>query len=188
MIQWLKKNVAGILCTVLALGAGGVLGYLLAGSTQRQTPIPQSLQEQLQPSVQQENSVEADTDVCWTYVFSECGHTLQMREKDGPLTGYSRTDIEAEYPNITIQTINEQRTELLYEVDAHCPEHYVLILTTEGVLQVRRTNVDTLAVETVMTLSFDVSGLSRQVQDALLEGMTFDTLEEINRYLEDAES
>jgi len=189
MVQWLKKNVAGILCVILALAAGGVTGYVLADGEREQLPMTQLPQERIKAPLQQENSPEEEPEEGHRiYVFSKCGHTLQLQEKDGPIADHGQSQTQAAYPNITIQTMNGEDGGLLYEVASHCPAHYVLILTSEGVLQVQQTNADTLAVETVMTLSLDVSVLSRQVQDALQEGMVFDSLEQINKYLEDVES
>jgi len=67
-------------------------------------------------------------------------------------------------------------------------KHYILFLDDNNKLCILHTDEADFEKEVVTVLNYDVSALPEEVLDLLKEGISFASLEEINLYLEDAES
>lgn len=183
-------------CAMLLLGAAG--GYSL-GSRERvniDAPAeaalpPEAAQadptEAAEPPVGEaevaqmgEETVSPDAVVTWRYQMA-CGHIVELTDAQ-PIIGKTRLELEAAYGAGAVEAFSPRVVTLCLQSDRFCPEHYVLLLEDEA-LTVRKTN-ETLDVEVLLTLDVE---LPPDAAEECAEGLPFDSLEDINIYLEGIE-
>ena len=110
-----------------------------------------------------------------------CGHTVELEDAQ-PIVGKTREEIETAYGPAAIIDFSADSVSLRLELTQYCPEHYLLKLEN-GVLTVRKT--DSQLQEQVL-LTLDVE-LPADAAGECAEGLPFDSLEDINVYLEGIE-
>ncbi len=182
MLQFFRENYRIILLTILALIAGTVIG-LFIGLT---------IAEPDEPVAETGNTGVVSLlpgAVIEKYVrFESCGHTLCIPVESNPFVGYTEEELAAFYEDGTIDVFRSDYAAISFVHDGYCPEHYVLGLM-DGLLCVYRTSAETFAREVVSVIqSVSVSEFTEEERAALTEGIAFDTLGEIDAYLENAES
>lgn len=133
-----------------------------------------------------EISVLPDTTVTWEVSFL-CGHT-QTLQGHRDVLGYTRADIGAAYPTADIVQMTAQAVTIRLELDEYCPEHYVLILAEPNVLAVMRTDLDALEARQIAVINVDVAQLEEDLIAELGGGKVFDSLMEIDEFVEGVES
>ena len=184
-MRWIRQKGVTLLYMALILALGVWGGFTLRDS-QQEAALPTPAAE---PVVQAgEPSVLHDTVVVTNYSFSLCGHALSQQMTGGPLEGKTKQDILGMYPDAKIEEFSKERVVINRELDSYCPKHYVLYIDDNGKLCYSQTDSTDYTKQLVTTLTFDVSSLPDEVKNDLDEGLVFDSLEEINAYLEDVES
>ncbi len=183
-------------CAMLLLGAAG--GYSF-GSRER-VNIESPAEAALPPEATQTDPIEAaeqpagaaevakrdsktvspDAVVTWRYQMA-CGHIVELTDAQ-PVIGKTRLELEEAYGAEAVEAFSPEAVTLYFTSDNFCPEHYVLWLENE-ILTVRKTN-EKLAVEVLMTLDVD---LPADAAAECAEGLPFDSMEDINIYLEGIE-
>lgn len=187
-MQWFKNNVRMLLYMILILALGVWGGFTLRdmqmpkSETPAQTPIAEPV------SQIGEASILPDTEVTMRYTFLLCGHTLEQHQTGGPLIGNTLEDITTSFPDARVQELNGKRAIIERELERYCPAHILLFLDGAGNLCISHTDETDYEKDVVTTLTYDVSGLPEEVISLLEEGMVFDSLEQVNAYLEDVES
>lgn len=187
---WLKQNVRVLLYMVLVLALGAWGGYTLRGANTLpvQTPAP-TVSSAAEPVGNiGEQSILPTTDVTIRYTFLLCGHTREKHETGGELTGYTLEDITKKYPDARVLELSGERAVIERELERYCPDHVALFVDGAGNLCISQTDETDFEAEKVTTLNYDVSDLPEEVISQLEEGIVFDTLEQVNAYLEDVES
>lgn len=184
-MRWIRQKGLTLLYMALVLAFGVWGGFTLRDSQQQATlPTPAA-----EPVVKAGDlSVLHDTVVITNYTFSLCGHALTQQAAGGPLEGKTKQDILDMYPDAKIEEFSSQRVVIDRELDSYCPKHYVLYIDDDGKLCYSQTDSTDYTQQHITTLSYDVSSLPDEVKNDLDEGLVFDSLEEINAYLEDVES
>lgn len=114
--------------------------------------------------------------------FTGCGDEV-TRTVVGSDAGLTRRELAAAHGGYEVELFDAEHARLVREADGCCPEHYTLC-AGEGELIITRRDAETLEYVEVMRIKTesvpgDAAGLA--------QGLTFDTLEEINAYLEGAE-
>lgn len=116
------------------------------------------------------------------YEYSLCGHTHTITVGEG-LTGKTVDELQAEYDGCTVEEFSPQFARLRKVYEMYCPNHYILKSTESG-LQILRTVAG--KDELVVDRTIDAIGLPPD--EALQNGIVFDSLEAIEQYLENIES
>ena len=200
MLHYLRENRRILICTVLALIAGMLLGYVLQPS---EAP-GQSVQNQAEAapvdrigvvSILPTTRVERET------CFLQCGHTvISTLENASGFTGLTKTELADRYPKAIITSFSSDLVHIVERFEGYCPEHFVLLSAEEGMLKVMRMQAETLAsagvlpeaetLENVCVLEIPdaLEGLDAETAEQLQQGEAFSSLDEINRYLENLES
>jgi len=186
--RFLTRYVGSAMAALAALCIGILIGSTAFVPEEEQVPSP------AEPAQEAESvgnigvmSILPDTDVVWKYRFAQCGHELTA-ENGVDLTGYTLADITAAYPDCRVTEMSAEHTAIERMLNEYCPEHYVLVWTEENTLSVFHTQAETMLVEELMQLALDPGSLDTALLEPLRSGMAFDSLMEINAYLEDAES
>lgn len=188
MLHYLRENRRILICTVLALIAGMLLGYVLQPS---EAP-GQSVQNQAEAapvdrigvvSILPTTRVERET------CFLQCGHTVISTLKNASgFTGLTKTELADRYPKAIITSFSSDLVHIVERFEGYCPEHFVLLFAEEGMLKVMRMQAETLENVCVLEIPDALEGLDAETAEQLQQGEAFSSLDEINRYLENLES
>ena len=174
---------------LLGLGTLGALAVLLAvglAPDEAAAPGPE-------PSVAQVDSaagvtLAADCQVVQHLIYTPCGHELTRRQPlPEELVGTGRAEAEAAYDLWQITSFSATELAMEQTVEIYCPEHHVLMPDASGVLCIFENRYgDALAL--VRSLDTPLSSLPESLQEELRQGKGFDSVEELERWLENAES
>lgn len=185
MLNFLKENRRILLCTALALAAGTLLGGALS--------LPRMAQQQTEPAEQAgrigEASILPATAIERQVCYLACGHLTEGPLPDADaLVGMTRRELAQAYPEAAITTFTSERVRLVVSAEGYCPAHLLLMADAEGALAVYQMQEDTLQMETVLALPLAADAFDAETAAALAAGVPFDTMDEINAYLESMES
>lgn len=185
------KLTLGICAAVVMLGIGFTFGWLLGINTAEKT-IEKALDSKEQANIIDvgnvgEETILPSTAVEWIYCFSECGHELKVNVKKS-YVGYTKDMLETEIFGAHVISLTSEAAVIRVDVDAYCPEHYMLVMVEQHELAVFRTSPETLKNEVVMELDFNTDALTKESIRELESGMIFRSLAEIDAYLENAET
>lgn len=179
MVEFIKENRRILICTVLALIAGMLIGasiVLAVYSNQKE-----SIQRERGAGVELSSVVQNTT-------FSACGHTASHTVESSELSLLDIQTIASQFPDSTVKKETDGTIVVQKEVDGYCPEHFVLKCDDMGTLSVYKTNPQTAVSEEVQKLSNDVSLLENDLVAELENGLAFASMADIDVYLENIES
>jgi hypothetical protein len=180
VIHWLQDNkrpVVMAVSLVLALAVGLILGFFLNAWAAEGEEMSVS-----QSSV----TLSPYAKVVYRYTYAPCGHMLKQEEP-----------IPREWAGLTEEGLRETagRAAAYFSADQvivderlnlYCPEHFVL-KEENGQLQIYQ-NADGKGVQIIHTLNTPVDALPENVRASLRQGIAFDSLEELESYIESLES
>lgn len=146
---------------------------------------PQETPDVLDVAVPREDVAAQDATVEWIARFSKCEHEVAL-EPAGEVVGKTRTQIAGAYPEYALELFGKQAVRLVRQVEGYCPAHYTLTLGEET-LVITRMDLAALSEQEVMRVIIDTNALDEESKAALEAGVTFNSLEEINLFLEGAE-
>ncbi len=191
----LRASTALLLCCAMLL-LGAAAGYSLGGRERvkidqpqeaAQNPAVEPLSQPAQSGdtaqVSQtmgEETVSPEAVVTWRYEMA-CGHTVEVVDNQA-VVDKTRAELEALYGPAAVESFSPQAVTMRLAREQYCPQHYVLVLQ-EGVLTVRKTD-ESLQEQVLLTLDVD---LPEDAAAECVEGLPFDSLEDINVYLEGIE-
>ncbi len=178
----MKRRVT--LIVTLAILAGLLTLGILVGSKlwmKQEAQTGETITVALQPSetvtpTDQTESREI-TLIC-RYSF-QCGHTAEVSKTITVQPGEEDKILEG-YPGFLVEEISDDRIILSTQRDCYCPDHYVLVAQDQRVV-VLKTDSETM--EPVVLMQLDEGYLHENLK-AYSDGMAFDSLEDINLYLE----
>ena len=187
---WLKQNGRVLLYMILVLALGAWGGYALGNMRATPVPTPAPTAAPVAEPVSKigEQSILPTTDVTIRYTFLLCGHTREKHETGGELTGCTLEDITKKYPDARVLELTAQKAVIEREIERYCPDHVSLFIDGSGNLSIAQTDATNYDEEKVTTLNYNVSELPEDVVAQLEEGIILDNLEQVNAYLENAES
>ena len=179
MLHYLRENRRILICTVLALIAGLLLGYVLQPS---EAP-GQSVQNQAEAAPVDRIGVVS------ILPTTRVGHTvISTLENASGFTGLTKTELADRYPKAIITSFSSDLVHIVERFEGYCPEHFVLLSAEEGMLKVMRMQAETLENVCVLEIPDALDGLDAETAEQLQQGEAFSSLDEINRYLENLES
>ena len=129
-----------------------------------------------------ETTIAGDAQVEWLARFTACEHELKL-DPAGKVTGMTRKELEAAYPEYAIEMFDSKHARLVKSVEGCCSEHFMLKLG-ENSLIITKMDARTLKPKEVMRIIVDTGVLDEQARTALEGGIVFDSLATINAFLE----
>lgn len=187
MLSFLRENRRILVCTALALAAGLLLGLALTMAPAQQPGEPAQDAAEVdrigEPSILPETRVERD--IC----YLGCQHRETVAVTDtSVLVGMTRQELAAYWPDAVVTSFTSELVRVVVSSEGYCPKHLLLQANAQGKLEVSQMQPDTLTMASVLELDVSLDGLGEEARDELQEGVPFDSLEEINHYLESMES
>lgn len=183
MRDFWRQNGKLLLVVVLALICGLFMGMAIGLAMQTEPA-----DEARETSGTVFSSVLPTTQMTKSIRFASCGHILSTKIDARAFVGYTEAELAAFYTSSLIETFTVDRIVISTEHAGFCPNHYVLS-TRDGVLCVYQTDSDTLTERIVQVLDHvDVAEFGEETRKDLADGIAFASTEEIDVWLENAES
>ena len=134
------------------------------------------------------STLAADCQLVQHLTYTACGHSLTRRQNlPAELAGKNRGDLEAAYDRWQITAYAAHQVEMAQALDMFCPQHVILMPDDSGMLCVFENRYgDALAL--VRELHLPLSDLPDAYQELLRPGKGFDTLDELELWLESIDS
>ncbi len=138
-------------------------------------------------SAQAVNVVGPNVAVTWETLYTSCGHTTTSGDTAAAYIGLTRDELLARYPGCEIVELTSEKLVLRRQVAGYCPDHLILKHDDKG-LVVMKTDPATGEQQALLHINFDLSLLDSEVLEQLDKGLIFETLEQIDSYLEGIDS
>lgn len=184
MWQFIKRNGRILVVTILALAAGIMIGLCIGLSMAADN---QSLLLQPTGNVGMA-SVLPETRIVRHVRFESCGHEVLSEPPQKAFIGYTQTELESFYAPCVIGRFDGEQIEINQSMENYCPKHYVLKQEGED-LCVYRTESEHLTWQLERVLDTELAAmLQDEMHEQLAKGIAFDSLSEIDAYLESIES
>lgn len=161
---------------------------LVVGLTPRTARAPEAEPPAAQARTDTTQTLLADCELTQHIAYTPCGHSLTRRQiLPEELAGRDMAALTDAYPDWQITSFSPTAVVMARQIGLHCPEHLVLKPDEGGLLCVFRNKYgDALALE--KELNLPIGDMPDELQDKLRQGMGFDTLEALEKWLESAES
>jgi hypothetical protein len=182
-----KKRKIVIWLVVLALLiVSGTAGFILASNEPRVvqiTPAPSDL-----PAAADDSKIAKGAVVKWEYEYRMCGHIVYLScMADDHIIGLTFSQLQAEYPDARIISFEPEMVSLKLGFDCYCPRHYILKRYKEE-LAVLRTILGSDEQETYRKVPVRFDDLSADEQEVLEAGKLFESIDELEYYIENLET
>ena len=150
------------------------------------TPPPESAADMA--GTQPSTMVEAGCELIQQMTYSRCGHELTRRTPlPQELVGKTRQEVEAAYEGWQVTEFLPRRVTMARLFPLYCARHVVLMPDETGVLGVFENRYGD-AMAFVQSLQTSMDTLPEAIQEEVRLGKGFDTLEELEQWLENVES
>lgn len=161
---------------------------MVVGLTPRTARAPEAEPPAAQARTDTTQALLADCQLLQHLSYAPCGHQLTRRQTiPQELAGADMAALTDAYPDWQITAFSPGEVVMARQIGLHCPEHLVLKPDEGGLLCVFRNKYgDALALE--KELNLPIGDMPDELQDKLRQGMGFDTLEALEKWLESAES
>ncbi|MCE5236348.1 MAG: hypothetical protein ABFC62_04095 [Clostridiaceae bacterium] len=186
IIEFLQRNQRRVAygLTVLCMLLLGLFSGMLIGPRQNAAPAPTLAAET--DDAAGVLSVLPSTRVYFRTRFLACGHEV-LAVGNESMAGKTRAEAEKAYPDWTLAAFSADEVVFEKELPGYCPAHYVLKLEG-GELGLYRADETTYEQKRLMVLDYDAASFDAAERAELENGLAFDALEDVNAYLESAES
>lgn len=165
------------------------LALLLIVALAPKSTVDDSVQpEAAQVRSDAQQTTNADCQLIQHMTFAPCGHDLTRRQTiPQELAGKNREAVSAAYDTWQITSFASAEVVMEQTLSLYCPEHVVLMPDEGGMLCIFQNRYgDALAL--VKELDLLLSELPDDVQQAVRSGKGFSTIEELEKWLEGADS
>lgn len=167
---------------LLALAGAGLAGYIIASNEPRvveTAPEPSDM-----PAGADDTSIEKGAMIEWCYEYGMCSHNVCLtREADKDMTGLKFSEFRLKYPDVRIISFEPDKLSLKKSFDCYCPRHFIL-RKHEGGLAVMRTLLGSDEQDIILVIPVSLSSIEQDEMSALEAGKLFDSIEEIELYIE----
>ncbi len=116
--------------------------------------------------------------------FTSCGH---LAEREIDMLGADGEALTRDISAYEILELTEKRAVLRKSREGYCPAHYLLVRENGGLYVEKRSEADGEN-EQVMKLDFDAQNISEELEAEINAGIAFDTLSQIDEFIENIES
>lgn len=161
---------------------------LIVGLTPRTASAPDAEPDTAQVGSDTAQTLSASCEIVQHMTFTRCGHDLTRRQAlPAELAGKTRAEAEDAYDGWQITSFSADEIKMEESLDMYCPEHMVLLPDDSGMLCVFQNRYgDALAL--VRELSLPLTDLPESVQEDVRVGKGFNTIEDLEAWLESVES
>ncbi len=162
---------------------------LLPEPTPTETAIPQPVgvitNPQGDPS---QGVVTGDTSIFWITKFQACGHDRVSEQHPEPAEiGLSYQQFADRHPGYSL-IVSSGVLRLERTVQTYCPDHYVIKSSADGTIFVYRNLDGNDKLTVVSKLGFGVDAVPQDYQQYIKDGIAFGSIEEIEGFIESAET
>lgn len=127
------------------------------------------------------------TKVEWKLRFNGCGHYITLKSQ-GDIAGMDKDEAKAAYSDYSAELFTSAYVSLVKDSDGFCPEHYVMLSGEDGdMLEVYKRNTQTLENEHITSIDISPDRFAEDIAALQAGGLLFNSLQEINEYIESAE-
>lgn len=183
MQNFLKQNYRLILSTFLGVLLGCVLGLVM---------YPNLIESEDGDTTTVDHigrvNILPDTIIQCVYRFSGCEHTIERQIDPLTYVGQTQDEFLNEYRDHEIESFSSELVQLRCLRLGPCPQHIMLRADEMGQLIVYQTSEQALEVKEIQLLPIYAASFPSEIAEELYEGIVFSSIDEINEYLENAES
>lgn len=179
--EFLKENRRILICTALAIIAGALIGVSIGIAL---TPMDKGAEV---ASIEMA-CVGPNTVITANLSFTGCAHGYEKTIDNALHVGETREELSEKFPYHTVLKFTQNEVVLDRRIDGCCRLHYALISSGTSALTLQKFNEETLRMEDKADIALDITALDAAVQDELLSGVVFDSMDAVNAYLEGLES
>lgn len=180
------KKLAVFMIILFALFAAGAGGYILAANEPR--VVEETPEQSDVPAGADDTRIEKGASVDWDYEYRMCGHHIYLHCEAGEsMVGLKFSELQASNPNVRIVSFEPKKLQLKMSFDCYCPRHYILRRYRDE-LALFRTVLGTPEQEVCLKVPVLFSRINKDEQQVLETGKLFDSLEDIQHYLEGLET
>lgn len=183
MRAFLKSNYRLLLCAIAGMIGGFALGFALQYRSTDKTEDPVTAVGHIGKI-----NILPDTVIVCNYSFSACDHKLTRSIDALPHVGQTQEEFLLEYRDTEIESFSSSSVRLSSMIVGPCPLHIMLRADETGQLHVYQTSDESLELISIQTLPIYAASFPQEIAEELYEGIVFDSVDEINAYLENAES
>ena len=183
MRAFLKSNYRFIICALVGIIGGFALGYAVFHQYSDENGDPVTAVGHIG-----QLNILPDTTIVCNYNFSACDHTVTKSIDSLPYVGQTREEFLLEFRDAEIESFSSSAVRINSMVVGPCPQHIMLRADDTGQLNVYQTSEESLEIVGIQALPMYAASFSQEVGEELYEGIVFDSIDEINAYLENAES
>ncbi len=170
------------------LGALATAQPIPTGADATDQPAGANLGQTLPASTSATGVIREDMSVFWVTRYTSCGHeVVRERAPDPETIGWSYDRFAQYYPGYTMTPLGTN-LRMEHAVDQYCPTHYIIRSDEDGAIYVYRNVEGEVTLTQLARMNFTVDMVPQDYRDLLKEGMVFDSLEEIEGLIEDAET
>ena len=127
------------------------------------------------------------TKVEWKLRFDGCGHYITLKSQ-GDITGMDKEEAKAAYSDYSAELFTSAYVSLVKDSGGCCPEHYVMLSGADGdTLEVYKRNTQTLENEHITSIDISPDRFAEDTAALQTGGLLFNSLQEINEYIENVE-
>jgi len=164
------------------------MALLLFTALMPKSTVDDSFPETAQVRSDAQMTTAADCQIIQHMIYAPCGHDLTRRQViPTELAGQNREALSAAYDTWQITSFASAEVVMEQTLSLYCPEHVVLMPDEGGMLCVFQNKYgDALAL--VKELDLLLTELPDNVQQTVRAGKGFSTIEELEKWLEGADS
>ena len=186
MREFIRKNQRLLLCSAISLSVGLLAGLFIPRA--QEPAAPEAGERAAAVDRIGLASVLPDTVLRMEYRFTGCGHTLSRIVDNSRHIGQTGPELVEDYPGSTVLRFSAEQVELQCTCTGACPQHVTLKADESGQLHILQTDPETMETASLQTLTVYASAFDPETAEELYEGISFDSVTEIDQYLENAES
>lgn len=172
MKAFLKANYRLLWTALIAALAGVAAGAAIGFRGGRDATIPAEVR------------IGPETRIERIMHFDACSHETESGMDTAAYVGYTRSDLAAHFPEASIIRFSADEVLLMQAQDGYCPRHYVLRLRDDGMLGVTQTDDAFYTEELVTLVAKEPAQFLPSERNSLEAGLPFNSLSEIDAYLE----
>lgn len=175
-------KIALIACVLLVVAS--VYGYSAARSRQSepQSGTAPTVQPNEQPAVAEPERLGIDGKVYLQVKYTKCGHTVETDVTDKAYVGMTQEELENQFSNAELQAFSKDKVVFVVETPSVCTLHYI-VKYEEGKLNIYQPQGDEQEPKLYKSIEMETAG-----DPGLEDGIVFDSLEQVESYLENLES
>ena len=164
------------------------MGLLLFTALMPKSTVDDAIPESAQVRTDMQMTTAADCQLIQHLTYAPCGHSLTHRQViPAELAGQNREALSAAYDTWQITSFASAEVVMEQTLALYCPEHVVLMPDEGGMLCVFQNKYgESLAL--IKELDLLLTELPDSVQQTVRSGKGFATIEELEKWLEGADS